>query len=131
MKIIKQTLTFDASPREIYDMLMDSKKHSEFTNDKAVIGKKIGDKFSAFSGYAWGKNLKLIPGKRIVQTWTSSDLPEDYFTEVDFELNGNGNKTKLVFTQKNVPDKNYKELVKGWKDFYWEPMREMIKKTKK
>ena len=45
-KSIRQTVTFKASPHAIYEALMDSKKHSEFTGGEAKISRKIGGKFS-------------------------------------------------------------------------------------
>ena len=69
-------LTTGKSAQEIYDALMDSKKNSLFTNGKASISKKVGGKFSAYDGYATGKNLELVEGKKIVQTWRASDWKE-------------------------------------------------------
>jgi activator of HSP90 ATPase len=126
-KIIKQQIVFDATPDEIYSMLMSSVEHKAFTGDKAVISGKVGGKFSVFSGYAYGTNLELVPGKKIVQKWTSSDLPEGHFTQVTFQLKKQANKTLLAFTQSKVPEENYKSLSDGWKEFYWNPMKQFIK----
>ncbi len=63
----KQIIIFKTSPEEIYNALMDSKKHSLFTGGKAVIGKKVGDTYSSYDGYISGKNMELIPGKKIVR----------------------------------------------------------------
>ncbi len=41
-KTIKQKVTFKASPKIIYDLLVDSKSHSAFTGQKAHISKKVG-----------------------------------------------------------------------------------------
>lgn len=41
-KTIKQTIFFKAEPHDVYEALMDSKKHSKFTGDKAVISRKEG-----------------------------------------------------------------------------------------
>ena len=35
-KTVKQTVTFKASPHDVYEALMDSKKHAKFTGDKAI-----------------------------------------------------------------------------------------------
>ncbi len=126
-RTIKQTVLFKAEPHEVYEALMDSKKHSAFTGDKAVISRKEGGKFSAYGGYAEGKNLRLIPGKKIVQTWRSSDFDEGYFSKVTFELAKVKGGTKLTFKHEGVPSDQYDELKRGWVDFYWEPMKEMFK----
>ena len=37
-----QTVTFPgASPREVYDLLMDSRKHTSLSREKAVISRKV------------------------------------------------------------------------------------------
>jgi hypothetical protein len=35
-KTIHQSVTFKANPHEVYEMLMDSRKHAQFTGVKAV-----------------------------------------------------------------------------------------------
>ena len=49
-KNIQQEVFINASPAQIYHALLDSKIHSKFTGDKAIIGKNVGEKFSAFNG---------------------------------------------------------------------------------
>lgn len=70
---ISQSVTLKASPHDVYEALMDSKKHAKFTGGKASISREVGGKFSAFNGYAEGINLQLVPDKKIVQSWRASD----------------------------------------------------------
>ena len=130
VKTIKQTVIIDANPKEVYNTLMDSKKHSQFTGDKAIISKKVGGSFSVFSGYITGKNKELAPAKRIVQEWTTTELPKGYYTEVTYLLKEVGEKTKIEFTQTNVPDDNYKSLSEGWEEYYWTPLKKMLEHQK-
>ncbi len=124
--VIKEQVTFGASPDEVYEMLMDSKKHSAFTGGSAKISRKVGGRISAYDGYITGKNLKLIPGKLIEQEWAASDWEKGHTSIVKFELEGKGKKTLLKFTQGNVPPGQYEEIKGGWKEFYWEPMKKML-----
>jgi activator of HSP90 ATPase len=144
-KTIKQGGMFPASPERIYKILMDSKLHSKFTGDVAKISKKVGGKFSAFSGYITGKNLVLQPGKKIVQAWRGSEWPKGHMSEVTYLLKpakspkghlgesafGGKGGTKLMFTHKGVPANDYKDKVKGWKKYYWEPLKKMLEKSRK
>ena len=50
-KNIRQSVTFKASPNEVYEALMDSRRHTKFTGKKAKISRKIGGKFIAYGGY--------------------------------------------------------------------------------
>ena len=40
-KTLQQTVTFKASPHEVYDILMDSKKHQSLSGEPAKISKKV------------------------------------------------------------------------------------------
>jgi len=85
-KTIRQTVEIAAKPEDVYEALMDSKKHSRFTGGKCVISRKVGGTFSVFDGYAEGENLELVKGKRIVQSWRDTDFPEGKYSKVTFSL---------------------------------------------
>jgi len=52
-KTLQQTVTFKASPRQTYDMLMDWKKHQSLSSQAAKIGRKIGKNFTAWGSQLW------------------------------------------------------------------------------
>ena len=66
-KTLRQTVTFRASPREVYDMLMDSKKHQSLSGVPAKISKKVGGRFTAWGSHLSGFNLVLKPGENLWQ----------------------------------------------------------------
>lgn len=125
---IKQTVEIKASPHDIYETLMDSEKHSELTGDKAVISRKVGGKFTTFGGYAEGKNIELVPNKRIVQTWRANDWMKDDISTITLTLKPTKTGTFLEFIQTGVPEKFAEEIDRGWHDFYWKPMKKMLEK---
>ena len=65
MKTIKQTITFKAKAHDIYDTLLNEKKHAAFTGSKAKINRKKNGRFQTYDGYAEGKNIELIKDKKI------------------------------------------------------------------
>jgi activator of HSP90 ATPase len=125
-KNLKQGAMFKATPHEVYEMLMDSKKHSRFSQDRANISRKIGGKFTAYGGWIEGKNLKLVKDKEIVQEWRGKDWPKGHYSTVKFMLKKAGNGTKLMFSQDGIPVDKYKDISSGWKEFYWERMKEEL-----
>ncbi len=83
---IRQSVTFKASLHEVYEALMDSKKHSKFTGSNAKISRKIGGRFSVWDGDLEGTNLELAPDRKIVQSWRASDWPEGHYSKAAFSL---------------------------------------------
>jgi activator of HSP90 ATPase len=127
-KTLKQSVTFKASPHDVYEALMDAKKHAAFTGGKAVISRKVGGKFNVFDGYAEGTNLELEPDKKIVQSWRAEDWPEGHYSQATFVFKAAEGGTKLAFTQTNIPADQYDDIAQGWKDYYWGPMKKMLEK---
>jgi activator of HSP90 ATPase len=120
---ITQTIKVNASPSEVYQVLMDSKKHAEVTGSPASISRVVGGKFTAWDGYILGKNLELEPGKKIVQEWTTTEWPEGYPpSRLEITLTKKGGGTELKMVHSKVPAEQKDEYAGGWKSFYWEPL---------
>ncbi len=126
-KTIKQTRTFTASAKDLYEAIMDSRKHSRFTGAPAKISAKVGGAFSVHGGYATGRNLELKPNKEIIQSWHASDWPADHYSMVTFAFSPAGKgKTKLTFTHAGVPEDQIADIKQGWIDYYWTPLKKMF-----
>ena len=127
-KTIKQIATFNTTPEELYDMIMNAKKHAAFTDGKATTSNKINGKFSISDGYITGYNIKLEKGKKIVQAWHFAEdgWPGDHFSTCTFIFEKKGKQTKLIFTQTGIPAHKAEDLKRGWKEYYWQPMKEML-----
>ena len=124
-KSIKQTVTFNAKPEDVYDLIMDAKKHADFNGAVAKMSKKLNGKFVAYDGYIHGYNIELEEGKKIVQAWHFAEegWPDEYFSICTFVFAKAGKGTKLTFTQTGIPEHKAKALTGGWKDYYWIPMK--------
>ncbi len=127
-KNIRQSVTFKATPHQVYELVMDAKKHARFTGSEVRMSRKVGGKFSIWGGEMVGVNLELVPDEKIVQSWRYSDWPEGHFSKVTFSLKAVENGTRLTFTQTGVPEQFYDDIAHGWRDYYWAPMKEMFEK---
>lgn len=128
-KTIRQTELIPGEPIEVYEALVDAKKHTEFTGSKATSNSKVGGRFTAWDGYISGKNLKLEKGKRIVQEWKTTEWPagsESSIVEFTFKKAKNG--TELTMVHSNVPAEQADSYRQGWIDSYWEPLKQYFKK---
>ncbi len=124
-KTIVQKITFkNASPKDLYDLYINAKKHSKATGAPAEIANKEGIGFSAHGGYISGQNLKLVKDNLIVQSWRGSDWDAkdaDSTFVLHFELRGNNTTAHIVHS--NIPDQHADGIEKGWHTFYWEPWK--------
>jgi uncharacterized protein YndB with AHSA1/START domain len=117
------TAVIPASPQEVYDAWLDSLGHSEMTGGKANMSDQIDAEVSAWDGYINGRNLELIPGERIVQSWRTAqfgDEHEDSIVTVVLTQTGDG--TLLTLEHSNVPDEQRSYEEGGWHSNYFEPM---------
>src|SRR6266567_8107888 len=74
MPVIETGAIFhNATAAVLYELFMDSEKHSAATGAPAKISHKVGGKWSAHGGMISGKNLVLVPNRMIVQTWRSNE----------------------------------------------------------
>ena len=129
-KSIKQTVTFNAPSDRVYHLLMNEKKHAAFTGSKAIMSNKVNGKFDVFAGYCHGYNIELEEGKKIIQAWHFNEegWPEDHYSICTFLFEQVDNKTKMTFFQTGVPEESVESLKGGWKEFYWEAMKDFLKK---
>lgn len=117
----------NATPQQLFELYMDSKKHAASTGVPAKISSIEGGKFSAHDGYIQGRNLQLIKNKLIVQSWRSSDWSKD---DVDstfiIHFVPKGKDATLHIVHANVPDKEAAGIDSGWHDYYWEPWKKYL-----
>lgn len=127
-KTILQSVKFKVSPKTLFELYMDSKKHSEVTGARAVLSRKSGGKFSAYDRYIVGRNLLIIPNYLIIQTWGGKDFKK---TDPDSILMLTFNKirggTRLDLVHANVPGHHYRGIKEGWNEYYWEKWRKYLK----
>ena len=127
-KTVRQSVTFKATAHDVYEALMDSRKHARFTQAKARISRKVGGKICAYDGYIDGTNLELIPDAKIVQSWRGSYWPEGHYSRATFALKKVKTGTRLTFTQSGVPETEYRNISLGWREHYWARIKAFLKK---
>ena len=117
------TTTIPASPEEIYQAWLDSLAHSEMTGGAANMSEQIGAEVSAWDGYISGRNLELVPGERIVQSWRTSEFADEHGDSVITILLQEADEgTLLTLEHSNVPDEQRSYEEAGWQENYFEPM---------
>jgi activator of HSP90 ATPase len=124
-KTVKQSIILPATPTDVYEAMLQAKKHAAFTGSKATCSPRVGGKFTAYDGYIWGKNLELVKSKKIVQEWQTADWPAGALPSiVEFTFEARKGGTKLTMVHSDVPAEQAESYRQGWIDYYWDPMRE-------
>ncbi len=118
------TATIPATADEIYEAWLDSRAHSEMTGAEANQSDAVGGAVSAWGDYISGRNLELVPGERIVQSWRTADFTdehEDSIITVTLEEVAGG--TLLTLVHSDVPADQTSYERGGWQEHYFEPMK--------
>jgi uncharacterized protein YndB with AHSA1/START domain len=126
------TTTIPASPQEIYEAWLDSVVHSEMTGGEASMSEETGAQVSAWDGYITGRNLELVPGERIVQSWRTTQFTDEHEdSQITVTLKAVEDGTLLTLEHTNVPDAQRSYEQGGWQEHYFDPMNEYFGKRKR
>lgn len=114
-----------ARPKEIYDAWLDSRGHAKMTGGQpATISALEGDRFAVWWGYITGKNLVLERGKRIVQSWRTTQFQDsDSDSQIEILLESVAGGTRVTIHHTNVPDGHTGYRDGGWQRDYFDLMK--------
>ena len=113
-----------AEPQRVFSAWLDAKEHAAFTGGgEAIVEPWSGGRFTAWEGYIHGILLGVDPGKRIVQTWRTSEFPPEYRDSrvvVEFEAARGGTRVRIRHAE--LPPSQVKKYEKGWMEHYLKPL---------
>jgi activator of HSP90 ATPase len=124
---IHQEIDFNATPARIYEVLLDAKQFSAFSNQTAEVQPRAGEPFKLFGGRIEGRNIELVSNERIVQAWRPASWSAGVYSIVRFELVARGSGTRIVLDHTGFPEENREHLSEGWPRNYWDPLRKYLK----
>ncbi len=127
MKTIKQTYHIKASPEEVWTALTNAKDIQNWSAAPARMDERTGTEFSLWGGNIWGKNIKVVHQKQLIQEWYSmEDKPWDKPSIVNFMLSPEKEGTQVDLLQVDVPDEYAKGISDGWGEYYLGPLRDYL-----
>jgi uncharacterized protein YndB with AHSA1/START domain len=120
-----------ASAQDIYDAWLSSSGHEKITGgQEAQISAQEGAAFTVWNGYITGRNLKLEPGRRIVQSWRTTKFTDtDADSQIEVLLQPAAGGTTVTVRHSNVPDGHTSYRDGGWQRSYFEPMKQHFKRA--
>ena len=118
-----------ASPEDVYDAWLDSKRHSAMTGGRAEIAARVGGRHTAWDGYIEGQIVDLQAGLRIAKLWRTREFPvdaPDSHVEITFLPVAGGTRVAVFHTE--IPEGQGQRYELGWEQHYFAPMRAYFRK---
>jgi uncharacterized protein YndB with AHSA1/START domain len=125
--IIEKEYHIMASQEAVWDALTNSETIEKWGAGPAIMSGREKDKFSLWGNDIKGVNLKVVPQKKLVQEWYSSDDP-GHTTKATFTLTHKDGCTTLFLKHEGVGEKNFESIDKGWDDYYLGEIKKLLEK---
>ena len=123
---LHQEVVLPASPRRIYEILLDAKQFAAFSGQAAEISREVGGAFTMFAGRIEGRNVELVPGQRIVQAWRPTSWDPGAYTLAKFEFKPEGAHTRVLLDHTGFHEGDFGHFDSGWRTYYWEPLAKYL-----
>jgi uncharacterized protein YndB with AHSA1/START domain len=128
---IHQQVTIPASPHDVYTILADAKALSALSGMDGESGFAEGEEYRPFGGRVTGRQVELVPARRIVQVWRLPEWEPGKYSVVRFTVEPAGAGTLLTLDQEGYPEDSdtvgchatwHDHLSEGWGMFYFDPL---------
>ena len=130
---IELTAEIPARPERVFRAWLSAKEHAAFTGGAAEIEAKERSRHTAYDGYIHGWNLTVNPSKhRFVQSWRTTEFaPEHRDSVVSVRISRAKGGALVTLSHSDIPEGQGARYLKGWEDFYFEPLRKYFASAEK
>jgi uncharacterized protein YndB with AHSA1/START domain len=125
METIDLSTHFSIRAEKLYKAWLDPVHHPAMSfGTEAELDPQVGGAHRTGDGYIWGVFEELVPGKKIVMTWRTTDFGEDQpDSRVELTFSDAKEGCVLHLVQTGLPDDQIEEYTSGWQEYYFEPMK--------
>jgi uncharacterized protein YndB with AHSA1/START domain len=119
---IEVSRVIPARPERVFNAWLNGDEHSAMTGGEVATVSEDGS-YTAYDGYISGKTIESVPHSRIVQSWRSTEFPDDApdsRLEVLLEKDGDG--TKVTLKHSELPEGQGESYRQAWAENYLDPM---------
>ena len=117
MKDYKKYYNINATPEEVYNALTNEATIQLWSGEEAIMPSNTGEEFSLWGGSITGKNIELVPGKKIVQEWYFGEQELPSIVTIILHPGKKGTSAELRHT--NIPDEDLENISEGWNENYF------------
>ena len=116
-----------APPERVFELLTSGTLFGAATGQPADITDREGECFSLFGGRVEGRQIEVVPGRRVVQAWRfGAEHPSPWepgvYSTVRFTLEPAGEGTRLVIDHTGIPAEWIDHIASGYPTFYADPI---------
>jgi len=126
VKTIKQTYLINSSADAVWQALVNPKYINAWGGGPVKMNNKEGAKFELWGGDIHGKNIEVIPLKKLKQEWFGGNWKMS--SVVTFTLTQEKDTVKINLLQTDVPDNEAKDIDEGWRQYYLGPLKKYLEK---
>jgi uncharacterized protein YndB with AHSA1/START domain len=126
MKTIKKKYLINAPSDKVWKALTDPDMIDDWGAGKAKMSEQVGFEFSLWGGDIHGKNIEVVPGKKLKQEWEAGEWESPSILTIT--LNQTGKTAEIELLHENIPDSEAPEIEEGWDSYYMSPLKEYVEK---
>lgn len=124
MRKITRTFNIHVARSHVWKALVDPKILAAWGAGPAAMSARKGAKFSLWGGDIIGRNLEVVKEKKLVQEWQEKNWKVPSKVTITLKLVRLGTQVRVV--HQDVPAKEFEALRKGWKDSYFQPLKQFL-----
>ena len=117
MRDFKKYYKINTEAEILFSALTNAATIQLWTGEPAVMEPVEGTEFSLWEDSIVGKNLTIIPGKKLVQEWYFGET--EHPSIVTILLHEEKNHTSVELRHTNIPDEIYDNITQGWNENYF------------
>ena len=126
--VIQQTVRFRTTQHALFEMFLDSNKHTKSTGMPARVSRMAGGRFRAFNGALEGKNLLIVPDRQIVQLSRATHWKKEDWSILILTFSRVAGGAQVDLVHVGVPAYDHKGVREGWPKYYWKPWKKFLAK---
>ncbi len=125
MKTTRRSYEINAPVEKVWQALIDPKIIAKWGAGPAKMDDHVGTKFYLWGGEIFGKNLEVIPNKKLVQEFSDKDVKHPGKVTISLSKENNGTKVSLVHKDIDTQDE-MNDFADGWQRYYFGEIKKLL-----
>ena len=117
MRDFKKYYKINTEAEILFSALTNAATIQLWTGEPAVMEPVEGTEFSLWEDSIVGKNITIVPGKKLEQEWYFGETKHPSI--VTIILHEEKNHTSVELRHTNIPDEIYDNITQGWNENYF------------